>query len=62
MNDLEPNDGGCWICHKDGCDNFTIEWDSYFHWQCLKDYVDTANERDWYDAEIDVIAREFDLL
>ena len=65
MKDLDPINGGCWICSKDECDSFTIEWDSYFHWNCLEQYVNWKKsdkfDPNFIDPEIECIVREFDL-
>lgn len=34
----EPNpENQCWVCGKQGCCHFMIEWDAYIHARCAAD-------------------------
>lgn len=39
---LLPTKGGCWMCHKGGCDHFVIEWDTFIHATCIPKFLMTA--------------------
>ena len=60
---LDPTEGGCWFCHEGGEDgwNFTFEWDSYFHMDCLYKAL-TPHLEDLVDREAVVVGREFCIL
>lgn len=63
---VSPCDGGCWFCYTDdGEMYFTIEWDAFFHMDCLMKNVGLFHYNDehiGYDPEAMIIAREFDIV
>ena len=63
---LHPTQGGCWFCHKGGCDSFSWEFDTNLHLDCLKQalHANDAGEQTGEferDPEVDIIADEFGL-
>ena len=54
---MNPNEGGCWFCEDDGGEMFfSIEYDCYFHMDCL-----TKELEKHYNPEAEIIAEEFDV-
>lgn len=37
---LSPNVGGCWICLRGGAQCFDMEFDTYYHEDCLEKIPD----------------------
>jgi hypothetical protein len=35
MNWDKPHDDECWFCGGDGCNNFSVEFDTPYHLECL---------------------------
>ena len=58
---LDPINGGCWFCHKAIENNeeygFSMEWDAYFHTNCLEQALLSDDIRTRREAQ--VVAREF---
>lgn len=53
----DPNDGGCWFCMEDDGDMlFSMEFDAWFHEECL---LKALTE---HDPEAEIIAREHNIL
>ena len=50
-----PNEGGCWFCHKDNTDDmdFSLEFDCYLHMSCLDKALAKGN-----NPEAEIMDRE----
>jgi len=50
---VPPTEGGCWFCHKDdGEMSFDMEFDTYYHSECLEKtgeetILDYESSREW---------------
>lgn len=63
---LHPTQGGCWFCHKDGCDSFSVEFDTGLHLNCLSHMLHANDVGDRTcdferDPEVDIMADELGL-
>lgn len=58
---ISPIDGGCWFCYTQSEKmSFSIEFDTYFHLECLKAALEKSTPEQC-DEEAEIIGREFDL-
>ena len=54
MGSKTPNDGGCWFCYTDDGElSFSMEFDTWFHMDCLSKALEKGN------PEAEVIADEY---
>lgn len=53
----KPHSGGCWICHhgngkKDDDMKFDMEFDTYYHVECLPDDINSIYEYEGRNTEL----------
>lgn len=63
---LHPNDGGCWICHREIINaqeyRFSIEFDTWVHEDCIQAELVRYKMGTWLDTEVDIMLKEFNLI
>jgi hypothetical protein len=43
-DELDPSQGGCYICGRGGCCHFCDEWDCHLHARCAMKFLSDTEE------------------
>lgn len=49
---LNTSTDRCWFCHKPGCDEFDMEFDTFLHRECLQRAYDNKDSLQHQEAVI----------